>query len=121
MTTIFFFFSPLSFIAVFGSEIRDPGWVKSGSGIRNKHPGSATLHTKTRGEGRKTCLQRKPIGLDSVGSGMFIVVPDPGSEFFPSGSRVKKISDPGSGSKNVSKLLEKLSGCSSRIRIFFHP
>ncbi len=26
------------------SEIRDPGWVKkSGSGIRDKHPGSATL------------------------------------------------------------------------------
>jgi hypothetical protein len=44
------FFSPLSFIAVFGSGIRDPGsgiqdpgWVKSGSGIRDKHPGSATL------------------------------------------------------------------------------
>jgi hypothetical protein len=30
-----------------GSEIRDPGWVKirilPGSGIRDKHPGSATL------------------------------------------------------------------------------
>ncbi len=39
-------FSPLSFVAVFldpGTEIRDPGWVKSGSGIRDKHPGSATL------------------------------------------------------------------------------
>ncbi len=23
------FFSPLSFVAVFGSEIRDPGWVKN--------------------------------------------------------------------------------------------
>jgi hypothetical protein len=23
--------------------IRDPGWKKFGSGIRNKHPGSATL------------------------------------------------------------------------------
>jgi hypothetical protein len=23
------FFSPLSFAAVFGSEIRDPGWVKN--------------------------------------------------------------------------------------------
>ncbi len=40
MTTSFF--SPLSFVAVFGSGIRDPGsgirdpgWVKSGSGIRN--------------------------------------------------------------------------------------
>jgi hypothetical protein len=34
------FFSPLSFVAVFGSGIRDPGWVKIG--IRDKHPGSAT-------------------------------------------------------------------------------
>jgi hypothetical protein len=32
------FFSPLSFVAVFGSGIRDPR-----SGIRDKHPGSATL------------------------------------------------------------------------------
>jgi hypothetical protein len=35
------FFSPLSFVAVFGSGIRDPGWVKIR--IRDKHPGSATL------------------------------------------------------------------------------
>jgi hypothetical protein len=35
------FFSPLSFVAAFGSGIRDGG--KSGSGIRDKHPGSATL------------------------------------------------------------------------------
>jgi hypothetical protein len=27
----------------FGSRIRDPGWKKVGSGIRDKHPGSATL------------------------------------------------------------------------------
>jgi hypothetical protein len=35
------------------------------------------------------------------GSGMFI--PDPGSEFFHLGSRIKKIPDPGSGSssKNI--------------------
>jgi hypothetical protein len=33
------FFSPLSFVAVFGSGIRDPGWVK----IRIRHLGSATL------------------------------------------------------------------------------
>jgi hypothetical protein len=43
MTTIFF--SPLSFVAVFGrdprSGIPDPGWVKKR--IRDKHPGSATL------------------------------------------------------------------------------
>jgi hypothetical protein len=30
------FFSPLSFVAVFGSGIRDPGWVK----IRIRDPGS---------------------------------------------------------------------------------
>jgi hypothetical protein len=35
------FFSPLSFVAVFGSGIRDPEWVKIR--IRDKHPGSATL------------------------------------------------------------------------------
>jgi hypothetical protein len=35
------FFSPFSFVAVFGSEIRDPGWVKIR--IRDKHPGSAIL------------------------------------------------------------------------------
>jgi hypothetical protein len=45
MTTIY---SPLSFVAVFGSGIRDSGSgirdrLKSGSGIRNKHLGSATL------------------------------------------------------------------------------
>jgi hypothetical protein len=35
------FCSPLSFVAVFGSGIRDG--QKSESGIRDKHPGSATL------------------------------------------------------------------------------
>ncbi len=35
------FCSPLSFVAVFGSGIRDPGWVKIR--IQDKHPGSATL------------------------------------------------------------------------------
>jgi hypothetical protein len=46
------FFSPLSFVPVFGSgirdpgsEIRDPGWVKIR--IRDKHPGSATLVHRT--------------------------------------------------------------------------
>jgi hypothetical protein len=34
-------FSPLSFVAAFGSGIRDPGWVKIRIG--DKHPGSATL------------------------------------------------------------------------------
>ena len=46
------FFSPMSFIAVFGSGIRDPGWDPGsgmsknqdpGSGTRDKHPGSATV------------------------------------------------------------------------------
>jgi hypothetical protein len=49
------FFSPLSFLPVFGSGIRDPrsgirdpGWVKirirdPESGIRDKHPGNAKL------------------------------------------------------------------------------
>jgi hypothetical protein len=42
------FFSPFSFIAVFGSGIRDPRsgireGKKSGSGIRDKYHGSATL------------------------------------------------------------------------------
>jgi hypothetical protein len=41
------FFSPLSFIAVFGSGIRDPGWVEIR--IRDKHPGSATLVRGTYG------------------------------------------------------------------------
>ncbi len=39
-------FSPLSFVAVYGSEIRDPELVKIR--IRDKHPGSATLHTNKR-------------------------------------------------------------------------
>ncbi len=42
------FFSPLSFVAVFGSGIRDPGSGMGknqdpGSEIGDKHPGSATL------------------------------------------------------------------------------
>jgi hypothetical protein len=53
-------------------------------------------------------------------------IPDPGPEFFQSGSRVKKIPDPGSGLKNlkilIQKLVSKLSElCSSRIRTsIFH-
>jgi hypothetical protein len=46
MTTKFFY-SPLTFVDVIGSGIRDPGsrmGKKSGSRIRDKHPGSATLH-----------------------------------------------------------------------------
>jgi hypothetical protein len=34
-------FSPSSFVAVVGSEIRYPGWIKIG--IQDKHPGSVTL------------------------------------------------------------------------------
>ncbi len=40
-------FSPLSFVAVFGSRIRDPDGKKSVSGIRDTHPGSATLVART--------------------------------------------------------------------------
>jgi hypothetical protein len=32
------FFSPLSFVAAFGSGILDAGWVKSGSGINIPDP-----------------------------------------------------------------------------------
>jgi hypothetical protein len=42
MTT--YFFSPLSFVAVFGSKILDPGWTKIRP--REKHPGSAMLVTR---------------------------------------------------------------------------
>jgi hypothetical protein len=54
LETIFFAFlgiKPLKFFGDPGSgmetvRIRDPGWKKDGSGIRDKHPGSATLeHT----------------------------------------------------------------------------
>jgi hypothetical protein len=42
------YFSPLFFYVGSGIRIRDPGWQEwsdpgSGSGIRDKHPGSATL------------------------------------------------------------------------------
>jgi hypothetical protein len=43
MTTHFFHPSLLLLVLDLGSEIRDPGWVKSGSRIRDKHAGSATL------------------------------------------------------------------------------
>jgi hypothetical protein len=41
MTTDFFHSSLLLLFLDLGSEILDPGWVKTG--IRDKHPGSATL------------------------------------------------------------------------------
>jgi hypothetical protein len=40
-TLIYFPPPPLSFVAIVKSGIRDPGWIKVG--IRDKHPGSATL------------------------------------------------------------------------------
>jgi hypothetical protein len=46
MTTNFFHPSLLLLCLDPGSEIRDPGWVKSGSGIRDKHSGSAIEHQK---------------------------------------------------------------------------
>jgi hypothetical protein len=35
--------SPSSFVSVVGSEFRDPGWIKLGLGILDRHPGSAKL------------------------------------------------------------------------------
>jgi hypothetical protein len=49
------FCSPLSFAAVLGSGIRDPGWVKIR--IRDQHPGYATLHL---------CCQRCWIKLSAI-------------------------------------------------------
>jgi hypothetical protein len=37
-------------------RIRDPGWKKVGTGIRDKHPGSATLVTATEFAMEKTYL-----------------------------------------------------------------
>ncbi len=34
----------LNYFVVVGSGNRDPGWKKTGSGIRKKHPRPATLH-----------------------------------------------------------------------------
>jgi hypothetical protein len=53
------FFSPLSFVVVFGSGIRDPGWVKIR--IRDKHPGSATQAKK------KHCRKFNKMHLDVCG------------------------------------------------------
>jgi hypothetical protein len=39
------FFSPLSFVAVFGSGIRDPGWVK----IRIRDPGWVKIRIRDPG------------------------------------------------------------------------
>ncbi len=38
-------------------RIRDPGWKKVGSGIRVKHPGSATLHTVVKKKVRPICVK----------------------------------------------------------------
>jgi hypothetical protein len=51
MTTIFF--SSLSFVAVFGSGIRDPGWVKIR--IRDKHHKSATLLKRGKNTDTRYC------------------------------------------------------------------
>jgi hypothetical protein len=48
MTTIFFHLSLLLLFFDLGSKIRD-GMGKSGSGIRDKHPGSATLIMEKKG------------------------------------------------------------------------
>jgi hypothetical protein len=38
----------------------DPGWEKFGSGIRNKHPGSATLQAIEIKSGHFSCLTPNP-------------------------------------------------------------
>jgi hypothetical protein len=64
-------------------RIRDPGWKKVRSGIRNKHPGSATLK-KWFPSSRKY----DPVCSSRIGI-LTLPIPDPG---------VKKAPDPGSGS-----------------------
>jgi hypothetical protein len=44
-------------------QIRDPGWKKCGSGIRNKHPGSATLLETIKSKGINVC---SPQGLQDI-------------------------------------------------------
>ncbi len=78
MTTKFFL--PLSFVAVFGSWIRDPGLVKIR--IRNKHHGSATL--------QKLLLNSQKYGF--------------GIQDSRSGIRKKPIPDRGSRSKKSSVM-----------------
>jgi hypothetical protein len=69
------FFSPLSFVAVFGSGIPDPGSRMGknqdlGSGIRDKHPGSATLTKKTETRSVSVCFM-KPKTKNWVCFGLF--------------------------------------------------
>jgi len=84
--------SPLSFVAVFGSGIRDPGWVKIR--IRDKHPGSATL----------------PLG-NRYDPGYKLQSPDPGSRtqiFCPTwipDPGIKKILDTRYGSATLPATL----------------
>ncbi len=47
-------------------RIRNPGWKKVGSGIRDKHPGSATLHfcpPVSGGNGRKQVVRIRENSL----------------------------------------------------------
>ncbi len=46
MITNFFHPSLLLLFLDQGSDVRDPVWIKLGSGIQDKHPGSATLNAK---------------------------------------------------------------------------
>jgi hypothetical protein len=109
-------------------RIRDPGLKKFGSGIRDKHPGSATLdsaHGSFKPLCSKSSLTRTdqlphelplPVSnlLKKIGDTRSIPfsvagIPDPnlfhpGSKLFHSGSRIRFFStpNPGSASKNLS-------------------
>jgi hypothetical protein len=50
------FLSPLSFVAVFGSGIRDPGSRMGKIWIRDKHPGPATLPAANQNQYGSTAL-----------------------------------------------------------------
>ncbi len=89
------FFSPLSFVTVFGSGIRDG--QKSGSGIRDKHPGSATLQELLKFIPKKLSPSPQKYGF-GIRDPRFRIrkkpIPDPGS-------RGQKTPDPGSGSATL--------------------
>jgi hypothetical protein len=63
------FFSPLSFVAVFGS------------GIRDKHPGSATLNYRPLYQKLSISSQKYGFGIRDLGSGKNLFrIPDPGGQ-----------------------------------------
>ncbi len=62
-------------------QIRDPGWKKFGSGLRDKHPGSATLLPWIRILGRIGCGSRRFLDLnkyfmDSLWCSLCLLAPE---------------------------------------------